>query len=92
MLDLGINFYRQDKGYFRDSISVYNIPHNNGVNIGLGLGYMRVVTKRGGGPYASLKMGTNWYKMNRFSLLAVERDAPLWSAGVNLVFSIGFKF
>lgn len=92
LLDLGMNIYKQDKTYFRDTTSVYNIPHNNGFYSGLGIGYFRRITKRNSGIYASFKLMLNWHTLTRYSIISEEEDIELLSANGAAVFSIGFKF
>lgn len=91
-IDFGMNLHKQDQGYHRDSISVYNIPHNNSFNTGLGLGYFRRFTKRGGGAYIVLKVILNWHNLKEYSLLADNKDRSLIVAGGTPVLAIGFKF
>lgn len=91
-LNLGMNLHRQDKSYQRDSTSVYNIPHNNGFYTGLGLGYFRRVTKRGGGAYIALKLVLNWHNFKEYSIVADSKDRSLIIASGTPVLAIGFKF
>ena len=91
-LDLCINLHKQDQSYQRDSTSVYNIPHNNGFYTGLGLGYFRRVTKRGGGAYIALKLVLNWHNMKEYSIVADSKDRSLIIASGTSVLAIGFKF
>lgn len=92
LLDLGMNLYKQDKTYYRDSISVFNIPRNNGIYSGLSFGYLRRMTKNGGGPYVSLKPIANWHTIRRYYLTTEERDGPWLAVSAVLVISLGFKF
>lgn len=89
---LGMNIHKQDQGYRRDAYSVYNIPHNNGVYTGLGLGYFRRITKRRGGAYIALKLVLNWYNMKEYSIVADDRDRSLIAASGTPLLAIGFKF
>jgi hypothetical protein len=91
-LDLGINLYKQDPKYFRDSTTVYNIPHNNGFYSGLGFGYFRRMTERGGGPYASLKLMGNWYTIYGYNIVSEDQNTGLSSMNGAFAFSLGFKF
>ncbi|MBZ0097919.1 MAG: hypothetical protein K8F30_02490, partial [Taibaiella sp.] len=91
-LDLGINLYQQDKIDERDSTRVADISHNNGFYSGIGMGYFRRMTKRGGGPYASLKMMFNWYTITAYSIVAENYDMRWWSGSGSFAFSLGFKF
>lgn len=91
-IDLGINLYKRNKAYYRNTTSVYNIPHNNGFYSGFGLGYFRRMTKRNGGLYTSLKLMLNWHTVNVYSIISEEEDTKLLSANGGVVFSVGFKF
>jgi len=91
-LDLGINLHRQDQSYHRGSNLVYNIPHNNGFYSGLGLGYFRRITKRGGGAYLALKLGLNWYNFKEYSIVTDYEDRSTLSGTGRPALVIGFKF
>lgn len=91
-MDMGINLYKQDKSYFRDSNDVIRIPHNNGFYAGLGLAYFRRMTKRGGGPYVALKLSMNFYSIKGYSLISDEREIGLINGGGDPILSVGFKF
>ncbi|HEY9178451.1 MAG TPA: hypothetical protein VIN07_12200 [Flavipsychrobacter sp.] len=91
-IDLGMNLHKKDQGYRRDSTTIYNIPHNNSFCTGLGLGYFRRFTKRGGGGYITLKMLMNWHNLKEYSIVADSKDRSLIVAGITPVLSIGFKF
>lgn len=91
-LDLGMNIFKQDKSFERDSTSVYHFSHNNGFYTGLGLGYFRRMTNRGGGPYLSLKLITNWYTLWGYSIVAENQDIGLMALSGTLGLTLGFKF
>lgn len=91
-VNLGMNIHKQDQSYQRDSTTVYNIPHNNGFYTGLGLGYFRRMTKRGGGAYIALKMVLNWHNLKEYSIVADSRDRSILVASGTPVLAIGFKF
>lgn len=91
MLDVGMNFYKQDKSYHRESTYLFNIPNNNGIYTGLALGYMRRMTKRGGGPYVSLKPMVNWFSMRRY-YIDEDRESAWIGGGGNVALNFGFKF
>lgn len=92
MLDVGMNLYKQDKSYHRESTYLFNTPRNNGVYTGLAFGYLRRMTKRGGGPYVSLKPILNWHTLRRYYITSEERDGPWLAASGNIVLCFGFKF
>ena len=91
-LDMGINLYRQDKSYYRDSVSVYNIPRNNGLYTGLGMGYLRRINERGNALYFSIKPILNWVTVQRYFITEDERSGVWVGAKVNVALSIGFLF
>ena len=90
-MELGIDLYTLDENYYRNSTSISHVG-NNGFYSGLGFGYLHHATKRGGGPYASLKMILNWYTLNDYSVVSEEQDIELLSAHGTLALSVGFKF
>ncbi len=90
-LDLGINFYAHKDVYKRSNNIIYNVPNDNGFYTGLGIGYFRRVTKGGWGPYASLKIISNSYKVNEFNLVSREQHYAVWD-DATLALSVGFKF
>jgi hypothetical protein len=47
-LDVGIDFYKHTDNYFQDANFIYNVPNDNGVYTGLGIGYFRGMAKAGG--------------------------------------------
>jgi hypothetical protein len=90
-LDLGSNFYPKNDYQFYDGYDVYDIHGNAGFYTGLGLGYFRCVTKRGWGPYASLKVISNAYYANDYNIIA-RKDEPAGWLYATLAISVGFKF
>jgi len=90
-LDFGEDFYTHNTSYYRDGDLRYTVPGNDGVYGGLGFGYMRYTTERHGGPYASLKLITNWCKTDEYNTATNEQRTEEWSDGT-LVLSVGFKF
>lgn len=91
--DIGMNFYKQ-KGQYRggDPRIVYNTPKDNGVCTGGGFGYMRRMTKRGGGPYASLKLVMNLTKVEGYNVATRQTQIKQLNGDGPLVLSLGFKF
>jgi hypothetical protein len=92
-LDLGINFYDLGGRTYGSSstATVYSMPSNNGFYTGFGFGYFRQVTKRGGGPYGSLKLVGNWTIIRGYDHVR-ERDIGIADANGSPVVSVGFKF
>lgn len=90
--DFGMNVYKQNISYYRDNTHVGLIPHNNGFYFGLGLGYFRRMTVRGGGPYLSVKVLSNWFNVRGYSIVSKEEDISLLSADIRLALCLGFKF
>lgn len=91
-LDLGINIYKQDRSYSRDSTMIAHYSHNNGFNLGIGAGYLRRMTKRGGGLFVSLKATSNFHMLYGYSIIAEEENIGLLAADIAIVISLGFKF
>jgi hypothetical protein len=90
-LDLGMDVYTHNNYYTRDGNSIYNVPKDNGVYAGLGLGFMRCMTKHYGGLYGSLKFISNWYKDEQYNLVTMQQHAGSAGDGTFVV-SAGFKF
>jgi hypothetical protein len=91
LVDLGINFYEHNKNYYRKGNILYNTHGDNGFYAGLGFGYLRAITKRGSGPYTSLKILINGYKVDAYDLVSQEQRGSAFIGG-NIAFSLGFKF
>jgi hypothetical protein len=89
--DLGMNFYKHNDDYMRDGNWVYSVPNDNGVYIGLGIGYFRRLTSRGWGAYVSLKAINNLYKESQLHLTTGDQKSPTVGHGT-LVLSLGFRF
>ncbi len=90
-LDIGIDFYKHSDNYSRDGNIAYTVDKDNGTYTGLGCGYFRRLTKRGGGPYGSLKIISNGYKANAYNVVSHEQRTESWSRGSAAV-SVGFRF
>lgn len=89
-LDLGINLYNAPDPYIANH-KIIETPHKNGFYTGLGYAYLRSITKRGNGPYASLKIISNTYKSSWHELASTVRHDGIISVGT-LAISIGYKF
>ena len=90
-LDLGIDFYKSNDNYPRTSNIYDNVPKNNGFYTGLGSGYFRRMTKRGGGLYASLKIIGNIFNDHEYNIVAQNYRTSTMFYGTGVI-SIGFKF
>ena len=89
-VDLGMHIYDQDaKRYSSDSTWYYDYQ-NNGFYMGFGFAYLRRVSKRGGGPYASFKIITNTSKIGGYDY-SRNREIGLLDANATVAFSIGFR-
>ena len=88
LVDLGVDFYT-----FGDIHTIYKTvtSTNHGIYLGLGLGYFRPVTKRGAGPYASLKFISNGCTIDEY-FFATGQDSKSFNLNGTFAFSIGFKF
>jgi hypothetical protein len=91
-MDFGMNFYKRSNKYYRYNNSIERDRKNNGFYAGLGVAYMRRMTKRGGGPYVSLKMISNWHNSDKLDPYTLQPVAKLLSLDATAVFSIGFKY
>ena len=91
LADLGIDFYKHSEDYLRDGNYVYSAPKDNGTYFGLALGYFRRTTARGWGPYASLKLITNFCKEDQLHLTTGEQKSLSVGRGTFVV-SVGFRF
>ena len=91
LLDVGMNFYKHNNDLARSGNYVYSVPNDNGVYVGLGLGYFLRLTHRGWGSYASVKLINNFYKRNEFNVITNEQRSTT-PAGGTIVLSLGFRF
>lgn len=89
-LDLGIDFYRRPATRSTATI-IETVAHDNGTYFGLGYGYMRRITKRGGGPYGSLKLISNTYKVDDYNTASKKTHSSVLLSGT-LALSVGFRF
>ena len=88
LIDLGINVYT-----FNSIYTAYKIitAKNNGLYFGFGAGYLRTITKRGGGPYASLKFISNGYTADEY-YIPTGTHSKFFGIDGTLALSVGFKF
>ena len=91
LTDVGMDFYKHIDDYVRDGNWVYTAPNNNGLYVGLGLGYFRRRTSRGSGLYATLKTILNFYKENQLHLTNGEQKTITYGYGTFVV-SVGYRF
>ncbi|MCB0698429.1 MAG: hypothetical protein KDC11_01215 [Chitinophagaceae bacterium] len=92
-MDFGMNFYKQDKSFsFVDTNTLGHYAHNNGFDLGIGLGYFRRMTKRGGGPYLMFKLITNWYNTRGYSIVSEQQEIGLLNMDGSPTIAIGFKY
>ena len=64
--------------------------HNNGLYTALGFGYCYRMTKMGGGPYVSLRLISDTYKMSEnYAGVGTEHVTSVNGTGA---ITIGFKF
>jgi hypothetical protein len=94
-LDIGMDFYNHNSEYIdkyiRKENTIYDVPKNNGVYTGFGIGYFRKMTKRGWGPYASFKIVMNYCNVNTYDTRFQEQEPTTWGRGT-WVASLGFRF
>lgn len=91
-LDFGMDLYKHDKRYYLDSVILYDFSGKSSLYTALGFGYMRRITKRGGGIYVSLRFVFDMYKVNIYSYIADDKNTTTKWANGNGILSIGFKF
>ncbi len=91
LADLGMDFYKHNNDYSRSGNYVYTAPNDNGVYFGLGIGYFHRYTRRGWGPYASLKMITDFHKETELHITTGDQKSQSVGRGT-LVVSLGFRF
>ena len=93
MLDVGMNFYKADMRYYRtNAYDVFSNRHNNGMLLGLGVGYLRRLAPRGTGVYASLKMMSNNYTTNRYDPATLQKMAVWYNSDFIFVASVGIRY
>jgi len=90
-LDLGINFYKANDDHSNYNALFDYVTQDNGFYEGVGLGYFRCVTKRGGGWYMSLKSILNLYKLNEYDFAAQQYSVGEHVRGT-VAICAGFKF
>jgi hypothetical protein len=91
LLDVGMNFYQHKNEVERKGNYLYSVPNDNGVYVGLGLGYFLRLTHRGWGPYTTVKLINNIYKSNEYNITTGEQRS-FTPAGGTIVLSLGFRF
>ena len=91
LLDVGMNFYKHNNDTFRSGNRFYSVPKDNGVYVGLGLGYFLRLTHKGWGPYTTVKLINNLYKENEYNIITNEQKGITRGRGT-LVLSLGFRF
>lgn len=85
LVDLGMNIYKHT-----DALNPSQ-NHNNGFYTGLGFGYSYTVTKRGCGPYISIKMISDSYKSKQYNP-SNQQDYQQTNVDGNMAISLGYKF
>lgn len=86
-----MDFYRHHDGYEREGSYAYSAPNDNGVYFGLGMGYFLRLTQRGWGPYANVKMISNFCREDQIDIATGEAKS-LSSGRGTAVISLGFRF
>jgi hypothetical protein len=87
-VDIGMTFLKDTTAFY--SNAVYDIG-KNGFYLGTGFGYFRPVTKRGWGPYATLKLLGNHLTTRTYYFQPQREDVRLGIDG-SIDIAIGFKF
>ena len=91
IVDLGMNFYKHNNDSLLDGGYIYTVPKDNGVYVGLAIGYFLRLTYRGWGPYVTVKLINNIYKRNEFEI-ATNQPSSINADGGTLILSLGFRF
>ena len=92
MVDLGLSLFKSGNKYYSDDGTVaYTLTQDNGFYYGMGFGYFRMKTKRGGGFYASMKIITNICNVNQ-TWLATNTQRNVDHFDSEGAISVGFKF
>jgi hypothetical protein len=89
--DLGMDFYKHKDDNVRKGNYVYSVPKDNGIYFGLGMGYFRRLGARGWGPYATLKLITNFHPQDELHLSTGAQKSYTIGDGT-FVLSVGFRF
>ena len=84
MLDIGINLYHSYGGPGEGA-------HNDGLNVSLGAGYCYRVTRRGSGPYVTLKMVSDTYSAPQYVPYFNKAENTTYLDAI-LVFAAGVRF
>lgn len=90
-MDFGMNFYKHNNDSAYSGNYILTVPNDNGVYVGLGLGYFLRLTHRGWGAYATAKLINNIYKRNEYNVITKEQNT-IQPAGGTLILSLGFRF
>lgn len=91
LLDIGMDFYKHSNDSEIAGNYIDYVPKNNGVYVGLGIGYFLRLTYGGWGVYTTAKLINNIYKRNEYDITTKE-PSSINAAGGTLVLSLGFRF
>ncbi len=91
MTDLGMDFYKGSDIYIGPTGISSTVVHHNGFYTGFGIGYCYRMIKRGMGPYISVKIVSDTYKVPQYNPVSMAEDNTT-NVNATSVISIGFKF
>ncbi|MBS1773791.1 MAG: hypothetical protein JST82_13105 [Bacteroidetes bacterium] len=91
-MDFGMNFYKHSNKFYYTKSGILRDKNDNSFYAGFGLGYLRSITERGGGPYLSVKIVTDWFSTDVLNPVTLLPESALYHIYGDLVFSLGFKF
>ena len=91
-LDAGIDLYKREKRYYRDSVVLYDLSYTDGFYSAIGFGYLRRMTKRGGGVYVSVRFTFDFCRARVYSFISDDKNTTAVLGDATGVLSIGYKF
>ena len=90
-LDVGMDFYKHNNDSAIAGNYIDYVPNNNGVYVGMGIGYFLRLTYRGWGVYTTAKLINNIYQRNEYDM-ANKEPSSINAAGGTVILSLGFRF
>jgi len=90
-LDVGMDFYKHNNDSAIAGNYIDYVPNNNGVYVGMGIGYFLRLTYRGWGVYTTAKLINNIYRRNEYDM-ANKEPSSINAAGGTVILSLWFRF
>ncbi len=91
LTDVGVDFYKHSNETYQEGYYEYSVPKDNGIYLGLGIGYFLRLTHSGWGPYCTIKLINNIYELDQYNLRTREQKSKN-VAGGTVIISLGFRF